>query len=73
MASAWLISTFIDSAARFAFTSRADDIPDGVPFDMYGNTGFGHDGALCTFEVLQIRFGMTDQRSDESAIITISI
>ncbi|MEQ1910967.1 MAG: chromate resistance protein ChrB domain-containing protein [Vicinamibacterales bacterium] len=59
MASAWLISRFIDHAARFDFAVDASDRPDGVPFDMY-DTGFGHEGDACTFEVLQARFQITD-------------
>ena len=59
MASAWLISRFIDRAARFDFADDASAFPDVVPFDMY-DTGFGHEGDSCTFEVLQTRFQITD-------------
>jgi hypothetical protein len=49
MASAWLIRRYIDPKAAFAFVDRPAD--SDVPFDMYTG-GFGHRGALCTFEVL---------------------
>jgi hypothetical protein len=53
MSSAWLIRTFIDPYATFAFVSR----PEGadVAFDMYEGQ-FGHQGSSCTFEVLAERF-----------------
>lgn len=55
LSSAWLISRFIDEGARFIFRSDPSDAPDAVPFDMYEG-GFGHEGAMCTFEVLLSRF-----------------
>lgn len=55
MASAWLIRTFIDPEARFAFADRPGH--DAVPFDMF-DVEFGHQGAACTFEVLRTRFGI---------------
>jgi hypothetical protein len=59
-ASAWLIRRFIDRDATFAFAAAPDRYPDAVPFDMYHAGGFKHDGDLCTFEVLQGRFGVRD-------------
>jgi hypothetical protein len=59
-ASAWLIRRFIDRDAKFVFASAPDRFPDAVPFDMYHAGGFKHDGDLCTFEVLQDRFGIRD-------------
>jgi hypothetical protein len=59
MASAWLISRFIDRQAKFAFSPDPAEFADGVPFDMYG-TGFGHRGDRCTFEVLQSHFAIGD-------------
>ena len=59
-ASAWLIRRFIDRDATFAFAAAPDRYPDAVPFDMYQAGGFKHDGDLCTFEVLQDRFGIRD-------------
>jgi hypothetical protein len=58
-ASAWLIRRFIDPEARFDFAADASTIKDAVPFDMY-HGGFKHDRDLCTFEVLQARFGIAD-------------
>jgi hypothetical protein len=58
-ASAWLIRRFIDPDARFDFVPPADDPKDAVPFDMYSG-GFKHENNLCTFEVLQTRFGIAD-------------
>ena len=59
-ASAWLIRRFIDREAMFTFAAAPDRYPDAVPFDMYQAGGFKHDGDLCTFEVLQDRFGIRD-------------
>jgi hypothetical protein len=59
-ASAWLIRRFLDPKAAFVFASAPDRYPDAVPFDMYHSGGFKHDGDLCTFEVLQDRFGIRD-------------
>ena len=56
MASAWLIRTFIDPRATFAFVDKP--AVSDVAFDMYGG-GFGHRGGLCTFEVLCVEFGIT--------------
>lgn len=52
MASAWLIRTFIDPAATFAFAADRAAVPDmAVPFDMFGVRFTHHDGG-CTFETL---------------------
>src|SRR5262245_12926090 len=58
-ASAWLIKRFIDPDARFDFATEASARDDAVSFDMY-STGFRHERDLCTFEVLQLRFGIDD-------------
>jgi hypothetical protein len=60
-ASAWLIRRFIDPKATFQFAAAPDRCPDAVPFDMYQPGGFRHEGELCTFEVLQERFGIRDR------------
>jgi hypothetical protein len=57
MASAWLIRRFIDPNATFAFVEQPAE--SDVPFDMYVGD-FSHQGALCTFETLAQRFGLTD-------------
>jgi hypothetical protein len=58
MASAWLIRSYVDKKARFAFAER----PPGkaVPFDMYEGE-FSHTGEACTFEVLARRFAIEDE------------
>jgi hypothetical protein len=59
MASAWLIRRFIDPKARMKFVDgnryahRARDLR----FDMFGGE-FTHEGDLCTFEVLKLRFAL---------------
>jgi hypothetical protein len=58
--SAWLIRRFFDPAARFVFAGSPDKFPDAIPFDMYQPGGFAHQGNLCTFEVLQQAFGVTE-------------
>jgi hypothetical protein len=60
--SAWLITHYIDPAARFAFAESPDARPDAVPFDMYGDAGFGHRGNDCTFETLCKEFGIRDRK-----------
>ena len=57
MASAWLVRSFIDPNARFAFGEK----PSGrqIPFDMYDGEFSHHDG-LCTFEVMARRFRIDD-------------
>ncbi len=60
MASAWLISRFIDSAARFGFVPDREAAPrDTVPFDMFG-VEFSHRGDDCTFETLRKAFEVGD-------------
>jgi hypothetical protein len=59
--SAWLISTFIDPKAKFAFASEDKRPPKAVPFDMYEG-GFGHRGEDCTFETLVKVFHIRDKK-----------
>jgi len=60
MASAWLISRFIDPKAQFVFASAPDSVPRGaLPFDMFG-VEFSHHGDRCTFETLCAMFGIGD-------------
>jgi hypothetical protein len=60
MASAWLISRFIDPKARFGFAASPDGVPRGAqPFDMFG-VEFSHRGDRCTFETLCAMFAITD-------------
>jgi hypothetical protein len=59
--SAWLIRTFIDPKARFAFATEERKPVGAVPFDMYQG-GFGHRGDDCTFETLTKVFQIRDER-----------
>ncbi len=58
--SAWLIRRFIDRDATFVFSTSPERYPDAVAFDMYHAAGFRHEGDLCTFEVIQERFGIRE-------------
>lgn len=60
VSSAWLIRRFIDPSARFAFGKDAGQQPDAVPFDMFGEAGFGHRGEDCTFETFCREFAIRD-------------
>jgi hypothetical protein len=57
MSSAWLIRRFIDPEAKFAFAEKAEELVEGVPFDMFGVL-FSHEGGSCTFETLLKKFGI---------------
>ena len=60
MASAWLITRFIDPKARFVFAASPGRVPRGaLPFDMFG-VEFSHHGDRCTFETLCAMFGLDD-------------
>jgi hypothetical protein len=61
-ASAWLIQRFVDSKARFAFGIEPEQVPEAIPFDLYGDVGFGHRGDDCTFETLCSEFGLREHR-----------
>jgi hypothetical protein len=61
-ASAWLIQQFIDPNARFTFGSDPKHFPEAIPFDMYGDVGFGHRGNDCTFETLCSEFSLREHR-----------
>jgi len=58
--SAWLISKFIDSKAKFVFAPTAQSVPDAIPFDML-DAEFSHHGDNCTFETLSKRFAIADK------------
>jgi hypothetical protein len=70
MASAWLIRRFIDPDATIAFVKEPQ--AGDVPFDMYRGE-FSHQGPLCTFEVLALRFGLTDPTVERLARIVHDI
>ncbi len=58
LASAWLISQFIDRRPRFYFVGDNETIKGAIPFDMFG-AEFTHHGEDCTFETMLKRFGLT--------------
>lgn len=58
--SAWLIRTFIDPKAKFAFATGNQKPSGAVPFDTYEG-GFGHRGEDCTFETLAKAFRIKDK------------
>jgi hypothetical protein len=62
VASAWLISRYIDSNAKFAFDKDPRRHPGAIPFDMFNVEGFGHVANDCTFETLVKSFGLKDSR-----------
>ena len=60
MASAFLITRFVDADARFEFVADREAAPDrSVPFDMFG-VELTHRGELCTFEMLCEMFRLND-------------
>jgi hypothetical protein len=61
MASAWLVRRFVDRAARFKFVPGQVHAPrqGEQRFDMSPGE-FTHEGDLCTFEVILLRFGLHD-------------
>ena len=62
LASAWLISRFIDKRPRFYFVGDNETLDGAIPFDMFG-AEFTHQGDDCTFETLLKRFGLTDVKA----------
>jgi hypothetical protein len=62
VASAWLITRYIDPQAKFLFAKDARRHPDAIPFDMFNSGGFGHAGNDCTFETLLRNFAIKDSR-----------
>lgn len=68
VASAWLIKHFIDSRAKFIFSSDPQAHVGAVRFDMFEGE-FTHVGDDCTFETLMNRFSLGDERLREIAHI----
>ena len=62
VSSAWLIRRFIDEKATFTFGKDHTKTPNAVPFDMFTDKGFGHEGDDCTFETLIRRFRLKDPK-----------
>ncbi len=59
LASAWLISRFIDKRPRFYFVADNEMIEGAIPFDMFA-AEFTHHGEDCTFETMLKRFDLAD-------------
>jgi hypothetical protein len=57
--SAWLIRKFIDPKATFRFAAQKPERSNAVSFDML-EADFTHEGDLCTFETLCLRFAIND-------------
>lgn len=57
LACIWLIRRFVDPRAVVRYAARPE--PDEIAFDM-GDGQFGHQGNLCTFETMQIAFGLEE-------------
>jgi hypothetical protein len=62
VSSAWFISKFIDAKPQFVFAEKVEAEPNAIPFDMYGQGGFGHNGDRCTFETLCSAFAIKDKK-----------
>ena len=65
VSSAWLIARMIDAEPTFVFAEKAEssrEYPGAIPFDMFGEQGFGHVGDYCTFETLCRSFGIKDKK-----------
>ena len=64
IASAWLISHFIDPKASFKFVPARGyvPVPDELRFDMF-DAEFTHEGDRCTFEVLLERAELESDRA----------
>jgi len=57
LACAWLIRRFINAKAEIRYSNQPK--PNEVRFDMRGGE-FGHEGNLCAFELMMVRFGFSD-------------
>jgi hypothetical protein len=55
LACAWLIRRFIDAHAVIRYSTQPE--PGEIAFDMR-DAEFGHQGNLCSFEMLMLRFGL---------------
>lgn len=59
-ASAWLISTYVDTEAEFVYVEDPDDVPDdATPFDMVG-CELSHHGNDVTFETILRKYDLLD-------------
>lgn len=69
VSSAWLIRKFIDSKAKFAFSSQPVRMRGAIPFDTFDGTGFTHKEDRCTFETLCKEFRINDPKVSSLAQI----
>lgn len=67
-ASAWFITRFVDSEAKFVFFSQGEKPPPGIGFGFYGATYFNH-GPDCTFTDLVKK----NQKQSNTALQRINI
>ena len=74
IASAWLVTRFIDKKAEFKFIGTKTYTPgrDEVRFDMF-EAEFTHQGNNCTFETLIQRFDIKDKALDRMGEIVHDI
>lgn len=74
MASAWLITRFVDADARFKFVSAKgyQPLPGEVRFDMF-EAEFTHEGDRCTLEILIERLELRDSALNPIAEIVHDI
>ena len=69
----WLITRFIDRDAEFVFAPPAEvkrlaaDL-GAIPFDVEG-VELSHDGPLCTFDALLVKYRLEDPALAELAVI----
>ena len=68
LASAWLITKFIDPKAEFIFVSEKERPKGAMPFDMSG-AELSHHGEDCTFETIVKAFAIKDKTVWEIAKI----
>jgi hypothetical protein len=66
LACIWLIRKFIDPSATIRYSLQPE--LDEIPFDMK-EAEFGHQGNLCSFETMMLRFGL--EQSGVAAIAQI--
>ena len=69
----WLIRRFVDPDARFLFVAPAEvtaaaELFNATPFDIEG-AEFSHDGALCTFDTMIARFGLSMPALEQMALV----
>ncbi len=73
LACPWLVSRFVDPAARFLYRPTPDVLAlaareNAIAYDIPGGR-FEHDGELCTFDTMLRHFGLHDPALDKLATI----